>query len=182
MIRTSLPKTSAFTRHLRRQLCSSRSLAADHVRIVEVAPRDGLQNEKSIISLDTKIELVERLAKTGITHMEAGSFVAAKWVPQVGLTQYACQSIMFLDAAFVGKSAKAVRWLRRQKSVGASYLVRQMRLILLRIITLCPMYVGLRPWFPSSINISHHPNREMVIRFRLPPANIQTRGPWKVPS
>lgn len=94
MIRTSLPKTSAFTRHLRRQLCSSRSLAADHVRIVEVAPRDGLQNEKSIISLDTKIELVERLAKTGITHMEAGSFVAAKWVPQMASTSEVCRSII----------------------------------------------------------------------------------------
>jgi hydroxymethylglutaryl-CoA lyase len=69
--------------HLRRQFCSSRRLAADHVRIVEVGPRDGLQNEKSTISLDTKIELIERLAKTGVTHMEAGSFVPAKWVPQV---------------------------------------------------------------------------------------------------
>lgn len=67
----------------RRQFCSSSRLAADHVRIVEVGPRDGLQNEKSTISLETKIELIERLAKTGVTHMEAGSFVAPKWVPQV---------------------------------------------------------------------------------------------------
>lgn len=53
------------------------------VRIVEVGPRDGLQNEKKAISLATKIELIERLAKTGLTTIEAGSFVAPKWVPQV---------------------------------------------------------------------------------------------------
>ena len=61
---------------------------ADHARIVEVGPRDGLQNEKKSISLDTKIELIERLAKTGVTHMEAGSFVPSKWVPQVRLALF----------------------------------------------------------------------------------------------
>jgi len=55
----------------------------NRVRIVEVGARDGLQNEKKIISLATKIELIERLAKTGLTSFEAGSFVAPKWVPQV---------------------------------------------------------------------------------------------------
>jgi hydroxymethylglutaryl-CoA lyase len=48
-----------------------------------VGARDGLQNEKKAISLATKIELIERLAKTGLTSIEAGSFVAPKWVPQV---------------------------------------------------------------------------------------------------
>ncbi|KAI6083907.1 hydroxymethylglutaryl-CoA lyase [Hypoxylon rubiginosum] len=53
------------------------------VRIVEVGPRDGLQNEKKSIPLATKIELVERLAKTGVSFIEAGSFVSPKWVPQM---------------------------------------------------------------------------------------------------
>jgi hydroxymethylglutaryl-CoA lyase len=53
------------------------------VRVVEVGPRDGLQNEKKSIPLTTKIELISRLAKTGLTDIEAGSFVAPKWVPQV---------------------------------------------------------------------------------------------------
>jgi hypothetical protein len=57
----------------------------DRVKIVEVGPRDGLQNEKKTIPLSTKIQLVERLARTGLTDIEAGSFVAPKWVPQVGL-------------------------------------------------------------------------------------------------
>ena len=55
----------------------------DHVRIVEVGPRDGLQNEKQSIPLETKIELVKRLAATGLQNIEAGSFVSPKWVPQV---------------------------------------------------------------------------------------------------
>ncbi|PNP41173.1 hypothetical protein TGAM01_v208261 [Trichoderma gamsii] len=55
----------------------------NRVRIVEVGARDGLQNEKKAISLATKIELIERLAKTGLTSIEAGSFVAPKWVPQM---------------------------------------------------------------------------------------------------
>ena len=57
--------------------------AADYVRIVEVGPRDGLQNEKQSIPVATKIELVNRLAQTGLKTIEAGSFVSPKWVPQV---------------------------------------------------------------------------------------------------
>jgi hydroxymethylglutaryl-CoA lyase len=70
-------------RQLLRSFSTSKPHKPDHARIVEVGPRDGLQNEKKSIPLQTKIELVNRLAKTGVTHMEAGSFVPAKWVPQV---------------------------------------------------------------------------------------------------
>ena len=55
----------------------------NRVRLVEVGPRDGLQNEKKAISLETKLDLIRRLAKTGLSTIEAGSFVAPKWVPQV---------------------------------------------------------------------------------------------------
>lgn len=66
-----------------RRFATESRLTSDHVRIVEVGPRDGLQNEKKSISKQTKLELIERLAKTGVTTIEAGSFVPAKWVPQV---------------------------------------------------------------------------------------------------
>lgn len=56
------------------------------MKIVEVGPRDGLQNEKATIPLTTKIELIEKLARTGLTDIEAGSFVAPKWVPQACLS------------------------------------------------------------------------------------------------
>ncbi|KAH7156143.1 P-loop containing nucleoside triphosphate hydrolase protein [Dactylonectria macrodidyma] len=55
----------------------------NRVKLVEVGPRDGLQNEKKTIPLATKIELIERLARTGLSTIEAGSFVSPKWVPQM---------------------------------------------------------------------------------------------------
>ncbi|CRG88933.1 hydroxymethylglutaryl-CoA lyase [Talaromyces islandicus] len=69
-------------------------LTTDHVRIVEVGPRDGLQNEKKSISLETKLELIKRLAKTGVTTIEAGSFVPAKWVPQMASTSEILQHLI----------------------------------------------------------------------------------------
>lgn len=53
------------------------------VRIVEVGPRDGLQNEKTLIPTAAKIELVDRLSATGLRSIEATSFVSPKWVPQL---------------------------------------------------------------------------------------------------
>ena len=55
----------------------------EHVRIVEVGPRDGLQNEKSIIAARDKIELINRLSDTGLACIEATSFVSPKWIPQL---------------------------------------------------------------------------------------------------
>lgn len=53
------------------------------VKIVEVAPRDGLQNEKAFIDTAVKVELVDRLAAAGFQNVEAASFVSPKWVPQM---------------------------------------------------------------------------------------------------
>ncbi|XP_040523436.1 3-hydroxymethyl-3-methylglutaryl-CoA lyase, cytoplasmic isoform X3 [Gallus gallus] len=55
----------------------------EYVKIVEVGPRDGLQNEKVIVPTDTKIELINRLSKTGLPAIEVTSFVSSKWVPQM---------------------------------------------------------------------------------------------------
>ena len=78
-----------FKRLVRPAISSSRRCyttavpADDQVHVVEVGPRDGLQNEKNTIPLDTKILLIERLAQTGLKTIEAGSFVSPKWTPQV---------------------------------------------------------------------------------------------------
>ena len=53
------------------------------VRIVEVGPRDGLQNEQQAIDTATKLALIEGLTDAGVTYIEAGSFVNPKWVPQM---------------------------------------------------------------------------------------------------
>ena len=55
----------------------------ESVKIVEVGPRDGLQNEKQTIPLDAKLALVNGLSETGLKVIEAGSFVSPKWVPQM---------------------------------------------------------------------------------------------------
>lgn len=55
------------------------------VRLVEMSPRDGLQNEAGpVIATDIKTGLIERLADCGLTHIESASFVSPKWIPQMG--------------------------------------------------------------------------------------------------
>lgn len=54
-----------------------------HVRLVEVGPRDGLQNEARPITLAQRVELVDRLSAAGLNHIETGSFVSPRWVPQM---------------------------------------------------------------------------------------------------
>ena len=65
-----------------------------HVRIVEVGPRDGLQNEPGdIIPTAIKVELINRLAEAGLSYVESASFVSPKWVPQMGDATDVMQSI-----------------------------------------------------------------------------------------
>ncbi|MGH7088213.1 MAG: hydroxymethylglutaryl-CoA lyase, partial [Stellaceae bacterium] len=52
-------------------------------RMVEVGPRDGLQNERATVPISVKVALIERLAAAGLRSIEAGSFVSPKWVPQM---------------------------------------------------------------------------------------------------
>ncbi|MBE7374663.1 hydroxymethylglutaryl-CoA lyase [Pseudomonas lopnurensis] len=54
-----------------------------HVRLVEVGPRDGLQNERQPISVADKVRLVDDLSAAGLSYIEVGSFVSPKWVPQM---------------------------------------------------------------------------------------------------
>ncbi|MFG1227836.1 hydroxymethylglutaryl-CoA lyase [Xanthobacter autotrophicus DSM 597] len=63
------------------------------VRIVEVGPRDGLQNEPGIVPLDAKVALIDALADAGLRMIEAGSFVSPKWVPQMADTAEVLGSI-----------------------------------------------------------------------------------------
>jgi len=56
------------------------------IRMVEVGPRDGLQNEAATVSAGTRIALIERLADAGLAAIEAGAFVSPKWVPQMADT------------------------------------------------------------------------------------------------
>jgi hydroxymethylglutaryl-CoA lyase len=64
-----------------------------HVKIIEVGPRDGLQNEAISLSPEIRIELVERLIAAGINTIEVGSFVSPKWVPQMAGTDKVLQAL-----------------------------------------------------------------------------------------
>ncbi len=79
------------------------------VKIVEVGPRDGLQNEPQLVPLAVKIELIERLGMSGLRYIEAASFVSPKWVPQMA------------------DSADVMAGIKRRKGVVYSALTPNMR-------------------------------------------------------
>ncbi len=65
----------------------------ERVRITDVSPRDGLQNEPGIIPTTDKVELIRRLCLTGVDEVEVTSFVSPKWVPQLADAQEVCASL-----------------------------------------------------------------------------------------
>lgn len=79
MLRPSLIRPETLLRQVRRHASTTA------IRIVEVGPRDGLQNEKQLVPEDVKVSLIDRLGRAGLKDIEAGSFVSPKWVPQVSL-------------------------------------------------------------------------------------------------
>ncbi|SFN01127.1 hydroxymethylglutaryl-CoA lyase [Variovorax sp. OV329] len=79
------------------------------VKIVEVGPRDGLQNEKEHVSTEVKIELVHRLQAAGLKAIEVTSFVSPKWIPQMA------------------DNARVMRGIHRQKNTCYSALVPNMK-------------------------------------------------------
>lgn len=86
VIKTTTPRLG-FSRSRRFYSLPSSSPTKQDVRIVEVGPRDGLQNEKAaIIPVEVKVELIDRLTRAGVMTVEAGSFVSPKWVPQMADT------------------------------------------------------------------------------------------------
>ena len=81
-------RISCQQRHVHRygRTFATESVVNNLVNIVEVGPRDGLQNEKGIIPVDVKVELINRLSRAGVQNIETGSFVSPKWVPQASAT------------------------------------------------------------------------------------------------
>ncbi len=63
------------------------------VSIVDVGPRDGLQNEKKSISLDARFQFIKLLAEAGVKRIESGAFVSSKWVPQMSGSEELCERI-----------------------------------------------------------------------------------------
>ena len=57
------------------------------IKIVEVSPRDGLQNESQVIAVNDKVQLINDLRTAGVKHIEVTGFVSPKWVPQLADAQ-----------------------------------------------------------------------------------------------
>ncbi|MGF1718992.1 hydroxymethylglutaryl-CoA lyase [Vibrio kyushuensis] len=64
-----------------------------HVKIVEMGARDGLQNE-ALINTENKVNFINQLSATGLTHIEAGSFVSPKWVPQMADSKQVMEKVI----------------------------------------------------------------------------------------
>jgi hydroxymethylglutaryl-CoA lyase len=79
----------------------------DKVNIYEVGPRDGLQNEKSTIKLEDKIEFINLLSNTGLKNIEAGSFVSPKWVPQMANSTEVLRTGLPLVSKFIKSRTSA---------------------------------------------------------------------------
>ena len=69
----------------------------EKVKIVEVAPRDGLQNEEKTLSVAERVAFIEALASTGLKTIEAGAFVSPKWVPQMAKTADVLEALNLPD-------------------------------------------------------------------------------------
>ena len=80
-----------------------------HINIVEVGPRDGLQNEKQTIDVATKVALIDRLSETGLATIEAGAFVSPKWVPQMAATDEVMERIDRKNKLLKRKSQIAIK-------------------------------------------------------------------------
>jgi hydroxymethylglutaryl-CoA lyase len=90
------------------------------VRIVEVGPRDGLQNEKTIIAAADKIELINRLSDTGLRSIEATSFVSPKWVPQLADAAEVYAGITRRDGVAYPVLVPNLQGYERARAVGAT--------------------------------------------------------------
>ncbi|XP_037357332.1 hydroxymethylglutaryl-CoA lyase, mitochondrial isoform X1 [Talpa occidentalis] len=82
-VRKALPRRLVGLASLRAVSTSSMGTFPNRVKIVEVGPRDGLQNEKNIVPTPVKIRLIDMLSEAGLPVIEATSFVSPKWVPQM---------------------------------------------------------------------------------------------------
>lgn len=87
--------------------------------IVEVGPRDGLQNEKRPLSVQDKVDLINKLSHTGIRHIEAGSFVSPKWVPQMANSDQVLSQIKRKDGVVYSALAPNIRGYEGAKEAKA---------------------------------------------------------------
>jgi hydroxymethylglutaryl-CoA lyase len=90
----------------------------DRAAVYEVGPRDGLQNEPSPVPTDVKVELIERLAATGLPYIEASSFVHPRWIPQLGDAEEVFARLTRREGVRYGALVPNMRGLARAQEAG----------------------------------------------------------------
>ena len=90
------------------------------VKVVEVGPRDGLQNEAATLPLATKVALIDRLSATGLSAIEAGSFVSPRWVPQMADTAEVLAAIRRFPSVTYPVLTPNLRGFERARQAGAT--------------------------------------------------------------
>ncbi|SFH75424.1 hydroxymethylglutaryl-CoA lyase [Collimonas sp. OK307] len=93
------------------------------VKIVEVGPRDGLQNEKETIPADVKIALVDQLTNAGFVNIEAASFVSPKWVPQMATSSEVMAAIQRKPGVIYSALVPNMKGLEAALAAGADEMV-----------------------------------------------------------
>ncbi len=93
------------------------------VKIVEVGPRDGLQNEKETIPADVKIALVNQLTNAGFVNIEAASFVSPKWVPQMATSSEVMAAIQRKPGVIYSALVPNMKGLEAALAAGADEMV-----------------------------------------------------------
>lgn len=83
------------------------------VNVVEVGPRDGLQNETQVLSIDDKVGLIDRLSQSGLGYIEIGSFVRPEWIPQMANTEEVAARIQRQPGVIYSALVPNVRGLER---------------------------------------------------------------------
>jgi hydroxymethylglutaryl-CoA lyase len=79
---------------------STSSLSNHDIKIVEVGPRDGLQNESAPVTTDQKVQLIQQLARAGCSYIEAGAFVSPQWVPQMKDSRQVLEQVTFPSSPY----------------------------------------------------------------------------------
>lgn len=93
------------------------------VKIVEVGPRDGLQNEKQIIPLEVKLALIDQLSAAGFSNIEAASFVSPKWVPQMATSTEVMAKIARRDGVIYSALVPNMQGFTAALAAGADEIV-----------------------------------------------------------
>lgn len=95
----------------------------ERVKIVEVGPRDGLQNEKNFVDHAIKIELVNRLSRAGFANIEAAAFVSPKWVPQMAGSEQVMAGIQRTPGTVYSVLVPNMQGYERARASGANEVV-----------------------------------------------------------